>query len=254
MSGQIFSIETDNIPLRGSRVTKRDADLWALIPVKDLGSAKQRLRKYLGADRKAFTVAMLKDVLAALVESKEISQTAVVTADPRVAAIAKQAGAQVVDEVETKGMNEALELGFDAIRRMGGQRIAIIPADIPLMTGTEADQLLQQLRLQRQARSDGVTGIGPSKDFDGTNFLCFETSRPIPLMFGRDSYRRHRKSAMKIGSQPILLKSPTISLDIDESKDMDAFITFCLSNPEYQKTRTWQFLQEKGYINGRNKQ
>jgi 2-phospho-L-lactate guanylyltransferase len=254
MSGQIFNIETDDIPLQGSRVANRDAALWALIPVKDLGSAKRRLRKCLGADREEFTVAMLKDVLAALVESKEISRTVVVTADPRVAAIAKQAGSQVVDEVETKGMNEALELGFDAIRRMGGQHIAIIPADIPLMTGPEADQLVQQLQFQRRARSDGVTGIGPSKDFEGTNFLCFETRRPIPLMFGRDSYRKHRKSAIKIGSQPVLLKSPTISLDIDESKDLDAFITFCLSNPEYQKTRTWQFLQEKGYISGRNKQ
>jgi 2-phospho-L-lactate guanylyltransferase len=249
MNGQVFNIETDNMPLRGHQVAKRDEGLWFLIPVKALEGAKQRLKNCLGADRDGFTVAMLKDVLAALCESNEVSQIAVVTADPRVAAIAKQGGLLVIDEIESKGMNEALELGLDTIRRMGGQRIAIIPADIPLLTGPETDHIVHELQIQRQAREDDVTGIVPSKDRGGTNFLCIETSRPFPLMFGPDSYRRHKECAIAHGSQPVSLPSPTISLDIDEDKDLDEFIAFCLSNPEYQNTETWQFLQEKGYIN-----
>ena len=69
-----------------------DKDLWALVPVKALEGAKQRLKNCLGADREGFTIAMLKDVLAALSESKEVSHITVVTDDPRVAAIAKQGG------------------------------------------------------------------------------------------------------------------------------------------------------------------
>ena len=164
------------------------------------------------------------------------------------AAIAKQGGLVVIEEVESKGLNEALELGRDAIRRMGGQRMVIVPADIPLMTGRETDRTLFELRVQRQARGDGVTGIGPSKDLGGTNFLCIETDRSFPLMFGPGSYRRHQECAIEHGSQPVLLSSPTISLDIDEDQDLDDFITFCRSNPKYQKTETFQFLQEKGYI------
>ncbi len=248
MSGQVFNIETENMSLLGKQVAPRDEGLWALVPVKALQGAKQRLKKYLGADREGFTVAMLNDVLAALCESKEVSHIAVVTDDPRVAAIAEQGGLVVVEEVESKGLNEALELGRETIRQLGGHRIAIVPADIPLLTGTETDRIVHELQIQRQARGDGLTGIGPSKDLGGTNFLCIDTGRPFPLMFGPGSYRRHRESAIEHGSQPVSLSSPTISLDIDEDKDLDDFITFCLSNPEYQKTETWQFLQEKGYI------
>jgi len=227
----------------------QDEDLWALVPVKALERAKQRLKNCLGEDRAAFTVAMLKDVLAALSRSKKVSHIAVVTNDPRVAAITKQGGLEVVDEGESKGMNEALELGRDAIRRMGGQRMVIVPADIPLMTGLETDRVVLELQVQRKECRDGVTGIGPSKDRGGTNFLCIETDRPFPLLYGPDSYRRHRESAVEHGSRPVSLQSITISLDIDEKKDLDEFISFCFSNPEYQKTETWQFLRENGYIN-----
>ncbi len=229
-------------------MSRQEKKLWALVPVKALEGAKQRLKNCLGADREGFTIAMLKDVLAALSESKEVSHIAVVTDDPRVAAIAKQGGLVVVDEIESKGMNEALELGREAIRRMGGQRMVIIPADIPLMTGPEADRIVRELQAARHTREEDVTGIGPSKDRGGTNFLCIETSRPFPLMFGADSYRRHKKCAIDHGSQPVVLRSSTIALDIDEDKDLDEFITFCLSNPEFQKTGTWEFLQEKAYI------
>jgi 2-phospho-L-lactate guanylyltransferase (CobY/MobA/RfbA family) len=97
-----------------------DKGLWALVPVKALEKAKHRLKNCLGADRADFTVAMLNDVLAALSESKEITHIAVVTDDPRVAAITRQRGLNLVEEVGSKGMNQALELGRDAIRRMGG--------------------------------------------------------------------------------------------------------------------------------------
>lgn len=248
MSGQVFSVETGNRSVQGQQDVERDEGLWALVPVKALEDAKQRLKNCLGADREGFTVAMLKDVLAALSASKAIAHIAVVTGDPRVAAIAERGSLVVVDEVASNGLNAALDLGRESIRQMGGNRIVIVPADIPLITGCETDRSLFELQFQRQARGVEVTGIGPSKDRGGTNFLCIETGRPFPLMFGPDSYRRHQECAIEHGSQPVVLHSPTISLDIDEDEDLDDFITFCLSNPEYQKTGTWQFLQEKGYI------
>ena len=121
MGGQVLTIETDNISLRGKQPAQRDEGLWALVPLKSLEGAKQRLKNCLGADREGFTLAMFKDVLAALCESKEVSFIAVVTDDPRVAAIADLDGLLVVDEFESKGLNGALERGREAIRRLGGR-------------------------------------------------------------------------------------------------------------------------------------
>ena len=254
MSAQVFSTEPNKVPLSGHPLTEPDDGLWALVPMKALEDAKQRLKDHLGADRKGFTVAMLRDVLAALNQSRKISHLAVVTADPQVAVIAKRGGVLVVDEVEPKGMNKALEVGLETIREMGGQRIAIIPADIPLITGLEADRLVHELQVQRRAREVELTGIGPSKNLGGTNFLYMEASNLLPLMFGPDSYRRHMTCALEHGSQPVSLHSPAISLDIDEYKDLKDFITVCLSNSEHQKTRSWQFLKEKGFVDNMARQ
>lgn len=226
-----------------------DKELWALVPVKSLARTKQRLKASLGNDRPGLTQAMLKDVLNALVRSREITRIAVVTDDPRVSGIAESRGAQVVDEVEAKGMIEALELGIAAIRRWGGRRLVIFPADIPLVTGPEIDRVVQELQIQRQTHGNRITGIGPSKDRGGTNFLCIDTSHPLPLMYGPGSYERHRQCAIEHGSRPVSLHSSAVALDIDEKKDLEEFISHCLSNPEFQETRTWQFLKEKGYIN-----
>ena len=226
-----------------------DESQWALVPVKSLRWTKQRLKTCLGSARAGLTIATLKDVLGALASSREIAQIAVVTADPRVADIAVARGALVIDEGELMGMNAAIELGINAIKGIGGQRVAIVPADIPLLTGTEIDRVMYELEVQRQAEGEHITGIVPSKDRGGTNFLCIETSRSFPLMFGPDSYRRHKKCAIEQGNRPVSLQSPTISLDIDEKKDLDEFISFCFSNPEFQATETWQFLQDNGYVN-----
>jgi 2-phospho-L-lactate guanylyltransferase len=226
-----------------------DEELWALVPVKRLARSKQRLKSCLGADRPGLTIAMLKDILDALVRSKEVTRIAVVTADPLVSGIADSKGALVIDEADAKGMNEALELGMDTISRNGGRLLVIVPADIPLVTGPEIDRVVHELQVQRQARGDDVIGIGPSKDRGGTNFFCLDTHRPLPLTYGPDSYRRHRECAIENGLQPVSLHSTAIALDIDEHKDLDEFIAFCLYNPEFQETETWQFLLKKGYIN-----
>jgi 2-phospho-L-lactate guanylyltransferase len=224
-------------------------NLWALVPVKALGEAKHRLKICLGEDREGFTVAMLGDVLAALSESKEIQHIAVVTDDPRVAAITRQGGLNLVTDDESKGMNNALEMGRDAIRRMGGQRMVIVPADIPLLTGPETDRVVLEVQDQRQAQGDHITGIVPSKDRGGTNFLCIDTQPSFSLMYGPGSYVRHSEYALEHGCRCVTLDSPPISLDIDEKKDLDEFISLCFSNPENQLTESWRFLQDNGYVN-----
>lgn len=226
-----------------------ETGFWALVPVKALPQSKQRLRPCLGPDRAGLTVAMLCDVLQALSSCRTVGQIAIVTADAEVSAIAKARSALVVDEIEAKGMNEALDMGIEAIRRAGGCNILIVPADIPLLTAPEVDRLLNEFQARRRSSGEPLVGIGPSRDRGGTNFLCLDARRPFPLMYGPESYRRHRECAVEQGCRPVLLESSCVSLDIDEEKDLKEFISFCLANSEFQKSQTWGYLQELAYIN-----
>jgi 2-phospho-L-lactate guanylyltransferase len=226
-----------------------DESQWALVPVKSLIWTKQRLKTCLGSARAGLTLAMLKDVLTALAGSQECTHIAVVTADPQVVDIATACGALVIDEVTPGGMNEAIEQGVNAIRDSGGLHVAIIPSDVPLITSAEIDRVLQQFQDQRLAESDHMTGIVPSKDLGGTNLLCIETDRRISLMYGPDSYRRHSRLSVEQGIPCVSLRSQPIALDIDEEEDLDAFVSFCLSNPAFQHTETWKYLRGMGYVN-----
>ena len=226
-----------------------DEFLWALVPVKALAGAKQRLKSCLGPDRAGFTIAMFEDVLNALADSREVAHTAVVTADSRMADIAASRGVRVIEEIESRGMNAAIELGIDAIRRMGGHRVVILPADIPLVTGSEIDGLLHALEVEQLAGGNSVIGLSASADGRGTNFLCLGTNRKFQTRYGRNSYRLHREGALESQYRPVALHSRTVSIDIDRERDLDELISFCRLNPRHQDTESWKFLRKKGLIN-----
>ena len=40
----------------------------------------------------------------------------------------------------------------------------------------------------------------------------------------------------------LAIQSPTISLDIDEPRQVNELLDFCQLHPEFRKTRTWKFL------------
>ena len=72
------------------------AETWAIIPVKTLERAKQRLAPVLPAQvRRELVLAMLQSVLAAAAAAKGLSRILVVTPDQTVAALAPAKGAEV---------------------------------------------------------------------------------------------------------------------------------------------------------------
>ena len=222
--------------------------IWALVPVKSLDGAKQRLEPCLGNERGEFSFAMFSDVLTALINSAEISNIAVVTADQRVERLVKKHGLLVVPETCLQGMNSAIQQGVDRIRVLGGSRILIIHADIPLATGAEIDRIYRIFDQRQSQTGENLVAISPAADHLGTNFLCFDAGLPISFRYGPDSYRKHLEAVGELSATAMTIDSGTISIDIDESVDIDNFITFCRSNPEYQQTRTWQYLERDTYM------
>lgn len=234
--------------IQPSNGTDSQPSLFALVPVKVLGEAKQRLNVALGPDRRGLILAMLEDVLCALADSSRIEQTAVVTADADVAGAAARLGVLVIDEIESRGMNAAIKLAIEQIHRLGGSRVVVLPADIPLATGEELDRLMQLQEAEEGAGGNGVIGITPSADGRGTNLLCLETSSDFETCYGLSSYSLHLERALQSSRRPVTLASTALSLDIDSPADLQAFIQTCLAEPSFQATQTWKFLQAAGLL------
>lgn len=249
MSNRAFKIKNERAVVQQRPLIDRDERLWVLVPVKKLADSKQRLKQYLGTDREAFTIAMFRDVLAALIASEEVSIIVVVTGDPQLAAIANQHDTLVVAENGSIGLNQAIDLGIDEIRSRGGYRVAILPADIPLLTGAEFDRVVRDFKCQTRNLGHDYIGISASKNETGTNCLFVNCHQSFKLRYGPDSYKQHSDSAEMNNHGPISLYSATISMDIDERQDLDKLLSYCELNPEFQKTETWKFLQHKGITN-----
>ena len=222
--------------------------VWALVPVKSLSWAKQRLSCFLGDDRAELTVAMFKDVIGALNSSSEVGNVAVVTADLDIIALAEEMGVFVIKETRSFGMNISLHNGIDVLRNLGAEWVGIFPVDIPLATGAEIDRLIRVVNLERCNLGRKVMGITPCGKSDGTNFLYFNTAEPIGLKYGADSFSLHQEMAADSQVISVIVNSYALSVDLDEKSDIDEFVSHSIQNSAFQKTATWDFLQRKGYI------
>jgi len=239
---QACNMESETTSSQSQAAGITPAELWALIPVKALNLAKQRLKEYLGPLREGFTLAMFEDVLAAVAASRAVTRVVVVTPDARIADMAKQRGITLVEDGAAVGMNAAIGLGVAAIRGMGGQRVVILPADLPLLTGDELDRLAEVFAQQGGGTDREAIGINPSTDRGGTNCFFLDAGKPFTFQYGTVSFTQHRNSAEAHHRKVIDLVSPAVSLDIDEPRDIGEFLAFCARQPQFRETQTWKFL------------
>ena len=80
------------------------ADIWAVIPVKELDGAKQRLAPLLSpAQRRSLIEVMVGEVLDAVAGARGLAGIMVVTLDPQVTALASRLGARITtDSADTR--------------------------------------------------------------------------------------------------------------------------------------------------------
>ena len=84
--------------------------MWAVVPVKEIRQAKQRLALEMSTDERCRLVeAMLSDVLEALSRVDGFEGLLVVTRDAEAAAAAREQGASVLEENDESCLNGALE-------------------------------------------------------------------------------------------------------------------------------------------------
>ena len=195
------------------------ADVHAVVPVKNLGDAKQRLAGVLARpERAALFRAMLEDVLEALAGAVSLAGIVLVTRDEEAIALAGRYGAECLIEPENRGHTEAVELAAGALAERGTGALLQVPGDIPCVTAEEIEALIAA-----HAPAPSVT-IAPSRDHRGSNAVLCSPPDVFPFRFGDDSFHPHLAAARAIGIEPTVLERTGIGLDIDTPDDLEAFL------------------------------
>lgn len=216
---------------------QQTASIFAVVPVKDLTSAKQRLSPVLNPDqRRGLYRAMLEDVLTTLSQVTSLAGIMLVTRDREVCDLAKPFSVQILSEASNDGHSVAVNRAARALCEAGASGLIQIPGDVPLVSVADIEMLLQA-----HNPAPAVT-ITPSHDRRGSNAMLTSPPDVLPFAFGSDSFYPHLSCAREIGIEPTIVELANLSLDIDEPADLRRFTATPSS------TRAYAYLSEAGLL------
>jgi 2-phospho-L-lactate/phosphoenolpyruvate guanylyltransferase len=211
---------------------------FALIPVKDLSKAKERLSLILSqAERTALAYAMLEDVLRAMKGSRLLNRLFVVTLDENAIGLAQSLGVEIIKEAEQEGESASVDYASKICKYMGAQSVLVIPGDAPLVTHEDVDFILEK------EKSYPSVILAPARDEMGTNAILRKPPDAIPSRFGYDSFKKHINEAIQSNIPYEIYNLPTVALDVDEPEDLALFAS------KKSHTKAYEKLIRIGYIN-----
>ncbi len=216
-------------------------DIWAVVPVKELDGAKQRLAGLLSpAQRRALIEVMVGEVLDAVAGARRLAGIMVVTLDPSTTTLATRLGARVVTDGARDGHTGSVTAGLTLLAREGRGGMITLPGDIPAATSAEIDAVLAA-HLAAHPSGPSFT-ISPAHDDLGSNAVVCSPPNAVPLRFGENSYFPHLDAARRVGIEPTVIRQPGVAMDIDHPADLAAFLRL----PQSAGTRTRAFLEDAG--------
>ena len=209
--------------------------MWAVVPVKEIRQAKQRLAPEMSADeRRRLVEAMLSDVLEALSRVDGLEGVLVVTRDSEASVAAREQGAAVLEESDDRGLNGALEQAAAHLDREGADGLLIVPGDVPALCADEVAAVVKTHKGSSPALS-----IAPDRHGRGTNCLACSPPNLIRFRFGIDSFTAHQEEARAAGVVPSLPELPSLCLDVDTPEDLARLSSLSVGE------RTLEFLDSR---------
>jgi len=205
--------------------------LWALVPLKRLAEAKQRLAPVLEpAPRMELMLSMAADVLAALVQIEAIERVLIVSEDPAAKQLALDAGVEWFQVPRGGGLNSDLECAAAFAREQGAGQALIVHADLPFLRPA-------QLRRFIANGSGKATRLAECKASTGTNLLLTSLPMAFPLVFGSNSLARFQRL---LGEKAKVVRNSALSMDIDNPEDLDCLLMReANGSPPGPMTRAW---------------
>ncbi len=188
----------------------------AILPIKSLAQAKQRLRHELAPhDRRALVEAMFADALVALGRVHTLERVVVVSGDRLAQQIAGGYAASVVEDDE-RGHNTAAMRGIRLLLEEGIERALLVPGDCPMLSPEDLNTLLNHPAGERSAL------VVPDRHGTGTNALLLTPPDVLAPSFGPDSRRRHLADADAAGVPAEAVDLDSLALDVDTPEDLEA--------------------------------
>ena len=185
----------------------------AILPVKALRNAKQRLDGFLTADeREMLARTMFEATLASLLEARGIHQVVIITSDTEAIEHARRLGVMVFEEAEQLSHSASADAACLRAMELGATTAILVPIDVPLATAADFERLAASAR-------PGVV-IVPSADGFGTNALVRTPPDVIESRFGPGSLRAHLEQARLRGVPAEILRLPGLMFDIDTPEDV----------------------------------
>jgi FO synthase len=197
---------------------KRDfaGGTWAVVPIKRLAVAKQRLAAVLAERREELAYLLACRTLDVLCGSRRFGGIIVVGPDPRVAAAALARGARVIDDGD-RPLNEACTLGLEGARRAGADLVVLMASDLPTLTDHNLGRVIEQFE---RLTGPSPVGVVRCKEGTGTNLLILDPRADFIPRFGPDSFSRHLEGAPGRAHE---LFDPDVSFDLDSPEDLNVF-------------------------------
>ncbi len=163
-------------------------------------------------DRRALSLAMLADVLAA---ASSVGSPRVVTADDEGAALARELGAEVVADPGA-GQGPAVAA---ALAGLGPGPIVIVNADVPCAQPSDLLALLA---------ATPAAGIALVEAPDGTtNALGVSAPEVFAPLYGPNSAARFRAHAQERGFEIVTASVPNLADDVDTLDDLERLRLRC---------------------------
>ncbi|NWK94409.1 2-phospho-L-lactate guanylyltransferase [Sphingobium lactosutens] len=175
----------------------------AIVPLKMGAMSKSRLTSLSepGA-REALAAEMARRVISCLSTLSAIDRTVLLSPAP----LADCNAIWMRDE--GRGLNAEIASARDALAPAS---IAIIFADLPMLTSADVDALLK-------SAADGGA-IAPDRHGSGTNALALVDPAGFDFHFGTDSFARHRAQRARLA----VVRMPGLANDLDTPQDLRLF-------------------------------
>ena len=184
----------------------------AIVPVKTFSKSKKRLNLQQAVKEKICNL-MLQEVLKTVSNCELINKIVLVSKDEAALKIGRQFGAVEIFDNES-GVNDAVSLADQYLSDKEFDCSVIFPQDIPTMTSSDIDNLLNFVKSNRSVI------IVPSRQFNGTNALVRCPADIMKTSYDMGSYTFQMDAARTKTENISIALIRRMMLDIDDEHDL----------------------------------